>query len=387
MLKAVRKVVILGAGFAGLTLAEGLDSLAGEKKLDVRLIEAAPRFQMGLAAQWALASRRSPEGGARGYKSLRMRHVRFVNEAAHRIDLAGRAVETASGSHPFDDLVVATGAQLRPELVPGLAEAAYNLCDMPSVMAFKEALEKIRSGTVTILVAGVPFKCPAAPYEYALLADEILAERGVRSRCSIVLATPEPQPMPSAGKAVGDHLRGLLESRQVSCRFGHTVKEVRRPTNSVAFQDGSSVEYSVLAAMPPHSAPKVVRDSGLCDESGFVPADLRTLRTQTSGVFAVGDVASLKLPDGRPHPKAGAFAEAQAAAVAQTIRAMVEGTEPGTYSGRAACFIDMGRGEAAAAEMDLLAEGGPKFQMGSPSKAGLAGKAAFEAERLARWFT
>jgi sulfide:quinone oxidoreductase len=382
----MRKVVVLGAGFAGLTLAERLDSLAGEKKVEVSLIEGAPRFQMGLAAQGALASRRGPDGGAREYKSLRMRHVRFIHERAESIDVEGRSVRTALGSHAFDDLVVATGAELAPELVPGLAETAHNLCDMASVLRFKEDLEKIRSGTVTILVAGVPFKCPPAPYEYALLADEILEERGVRNRCSLVVATPEPQPMPSAGKAVGDTVRALLESRQITCRFNHKVKEIRRASKSVAFEDGSYVEYSVLAAMPPHRAPKVVREAGLCDASGFVPVDLKTLRTATPGIFAVGDVASLKLPEGRPHPKAGVFAEAQAAAVAETIRSEVEGGGPGVYGARGACFFDVGHGQAAAADLDLLAEGGPRAHMGAPSKEGLEAKAAFEAERLARWF-
>jgi len=383
----MRRVVILGAGFAGLTLAEALDPLAGQRKVDVTLVEGARRFQMGLAAQWALASRRGADGGAREYKSMRMRNIRFVNESAQAIDTGGRSVRTASGKHAYDDLVVATGAELAPELVPGLAETAHNLCDMASVLRFKEDLEKIRSGTVTILITRLPFKCPPAPYEYALLADEVLSERGVRNRCSIVVATPEPQPMPVAGKAVGDAVRGLLESRQISCRFNHKVKEVRRGSNSVAFEDGSYVEYSVLAAMPPHRAPKVVRDAGLCDGSGFVPVDLATLRTATPGVFAVGDVASLKLPDGRPHPKAGVFAEAQAAAVAQTIRSEVEGGGAGAYPARGACFVDVGRGQAAPAEMDLLAQGGPLAQIGAPSKEGLDAKAAFEAERLSRWFS
>jgi sulfide:quinone oxidoreductase len=379
-------IVILGAGFAGLTLASELDGLAASGRADVTLIEGAPHFQMGLSAQWALAGRRSPDEGRRPYELLRARNVRQVREPANAINTAARVVKTGRGEYPYDTLVIATGAGPSPQSVPGLLGAAHDLCNVGEVMRMKEELEHIRSGTVTILVAAVPFKCPPAPYEYALLADEILTERGVRERCPVVVATPEPQPMPVAGKAVGEAVVALLEARRIVCRFQHKVKEVRPEVKSIVFDNGSTLEYSVLAAMPPLRAPEVVRAAGLVDGSGFVPVDLNTMETKTPGVFAVGDVAALTLPDGRTHPKAGVFAEAQALVVAAAIHAKLAGGAPAAYRGRGACFVDVGHGEAAPAEIDLLGPGGPKATIGKPSKDGLAAKRAFEAERLARWF-
>ncbi len=382
----MRRVVVLGAGFAGLTLATELEGVAREGRAKVTLIEGAASFQMGLSAQFALASRRGPAEGRRPYSALAARHVHFINEHARAIDTAAKVVRTDRGDEPYDFLIVATGAEAAPEIVPGLAETAHNLCDVDSVMKMKEDLERIRSGTVVMLIAAVPFKCPPAPYEYALLADEILAERGVRSRCSLVVATPEPQPMPVAGKQAGDAVKAFLDARGITCRFQQKVREVDAVAHTIHFEGGATLEFTILGAMPPHRAPKAVRDAGLCDASGFVPVDLATMATAVEGVFAVGDVAALKLPDGRLHPKAGVFAEGQARAVASGLRAELDGTAAEPYTGRGACFVDVGHGQAAPAEMDLLGPGGPKAMIGSPSKEGLDAKRAFEAERLARWF-
>lgn len=382
----MQQIVVLGAGFAGLTLATELDGLAEAGRAGVTLIDGASHFQMGLAAQWAFAGRRPPEDGQRRYSSLRAKHVRFVSEKAHTIDRAARVVRTRGGQYPYDFLVLATGAELAPELVPGLKETAHDLCDVGGAMALKAQLEAMKTGTAVVLIAAVPFKCPPAPYEYALLVEELLERRGVRTKWKVVVATPEPQPMPTAGKDVGDAIRAMLEGHGIECLFQHKAKSVDAALRSIAFEGGGSLKFDVLGAMAPHRAPKVVREAGLADASGFVPVDLKTMRASEPGVFAVGDVAGLKLAEGKPHPKAGVFAEAQAAAVAATIRSEIEGGPHGEYLGRGVCFVDVGRGEAAPAEIDLLAHGGPRAKIGAPSKEGLDAKRAFEAERLARWF-
>ena len=154
----------------------------------------------------------------------------------------------------------------------------------------------------------------------------------------------------------------------------------------VSYEGSPEIPYDVFAAMSPHRAPKVVRDAGLADASGFVPVDLHTMRTAVNGVYAVGDVASLKLPTGQPHPKAGVFAEQHGIAAARAIAAELVGGEAPSYTGDGFCYVDTGKEEAAPAEMHLLAEGGPRAILHAPSAAGLAGKREFERERLMRWF-
>jgi sulfide:quinone oxidoreductase len=67
-----------------------------------------------------------------------------------------------------------------------------------------------------------------------------------------------------------------------------------------------------------------VRSSALLGVSGFVHADARTLQTDHDSV-AIGDVASVRLPNGKALPKAGVFAHAEGKVVAERIAARVEG--------------------------------------------------------------
>lgn len=384
--ETVRRIVILGAGFGGLTLAAELDPLASAGKAEITLIERNPTFSMGFSMQWVLVGRRRPEDGQRHYTSFQARYIKLIQEEAIEINTTGKTVSTKSRKILYDDLVIATGAELAPSLVPGLAEGAYNLCDMESVVKMKSALETIQKGTIIVAVASVPFKCPPAPYEYALLIDDMFRQRGIRQGVRIVVTTPEPQPMPVAGKVVGEQVKAMLASRGIEYLTQHKPKAVDPSKHVVTYENGATLLYDVLAAMPPHRAPKIVRDAGLADASGFVPVDLWTFKTNAPYVYAVGDVAALKLPNGNPHPKAGVFAEAQASTLAKNLASQISGGQPVKYPGTGACYVDVGQGQAAAAEANLLAPEGPRVVLTPPSKEALEAKAQFERERLNKWF-
>jgi sulfide:quinone oxidoreductase len=222
------------------------------------------------------------------------------------------------------------------------------------------------------------------PYEYSMLIDDILRKRGVRKDVRLIVTTPEPQPMPVAGKAIGDQVKAMLADRGIEYLPNHKPKTIDK--KKITYENGFELEYDVLGTVPPHRAPRVVRDAGLTDASGFVPVDLYSFRASVPDVYAIGDVASLKLPDGRPHPKAGFLAEAQAIALANAIKAEIYGGISPKYEGRGACFVDTGNEEAAAAEMTLITPEGPQVLLKTPSKEGLEGKRGFERERFLRWF-
>ena len=379
-------IVILGGGFGGLTVATELEPLAASGKVRVTLVERNTHFRMGFNKQWVLDGRRRPGEGSRPYTSLRARHVAFLHDEVAAIDTASKTLHCKSRRLEYDTLVIALGAELAPELVPGLSEGAYDLFDDAAIPTLKAAVEGMTEGTLVVAIASVPFKCPPAPYEYALLLDDILHRRKVRGAIRIVLTTPEPQPMPAAGKVVGEQVETLLRERKIEFLPQHKPKAVNPATRIVAYENGATVPYSILASVPPHRAPKVVRDAGLTDASGFVPVELGPFRAPSPDVYAIGDVAAVKLPGGGPHPKAGVFAEQQALALAEALPARVAGGKPPTYTGVGTCYVETGRGMAAPTEIRLLESGGPRARMEAPSVAGLVAKGEFERERFVRWF-
>lgn len=382
-----KRVVILGAGFGGLTVATELDPLASTRKVFITLIDRKSDFQMGFAPQWVLAGRRKAEDGKRSFQMVAARRTHFMQAEVVSIDPVLKTVNTKSSQVGYDYLVIALGAEMVPELLPGLQGAGHDLHDMESVVQFKAALEKVEKGTVAIAISSTPFKCPPSPYEYALIVDEVLRKRGMRPKVRVVLTTPEPQPIPLAGKAVGDAIKGMLAERAIDYRTGHKPTAIDAKTRRITYENGASLAYELLGAVYPQRAPKFARDANLTDASGFIPADLNTFETSLPGVYAIGDCAALKLPDGRPHPKAGVFSEAQGLVLAKQLGALaLGGGELARYTGMGVCYVDTGRDVAAVSEANLLAPGGPIFALTPPTKEGLTRKKQFETERLKRWF-
>ncbi len=94
--------------------------------------------------------------------------------------------------------------------------------------------------------------------------------------------------------------------------------------------------YDLFLGVPVHRAPAVVAESGMSVD-GWIPVDPLTLETSYPGVYAVGDVTSVGTP------KAGVFAEGQAAVVADAIIARAAGRAPSaTYDGRGICYLEFG---------------------------------------------
>ena len=110
------------------------------------LVDKRPDFLMGLRKLWALVGLGTLEGGSRARATLKGEGIRFVEEEIHAIDPEGRAAQTDSGRIAADRLVVALGAEPRPDLVPGLVEHGHNVWDPGGVAGRDEDEEAATEG-------------------------------------------------------------------------------------------------------------------------------------------------------------------------------------------------------------------------------------------------
>ena len=114
---------------------------------------------------------------------------------------------------------------------------------------------------------------------------------------------------------------------------------------------------------------------------GWIPVDPYTLETSFADVYAVGDVTSVGTP------KAGVFAEGQAAVVADAIIARHRGeADTDTYDGHGICYIEFGDGEVGGVDVHFLPGRPPVGELAGPSLDLAADKAEFGATRIRRWF-
>jgi sulfide:quinone oxidoreductase len=379
--------VILGGGFGGLATAHGLlPAIAAGHT--VTLIDRRDRFLMGLAKLWILVGERTPEEGSRELARLVQKGIRFLKSEVASIDVKGTTVRTNSGEIRYDELVIALGAETAPEAVAGLPAEA-NLYDASRVPALRDALARLERGKVAITVCGAPYKCPPAPFEAAMLIDALLKRHGVRDRITIEVTIPDAHPMPVAGPHAGVKVRELLASRGIELRSEAKVASVNAAAHEITFGNGEILRYDLLLAIPPHRAPRVVREAALVDATGWIPVDTASLATTHAHVHAIGDVAAVKLPTGGMLPKAGIMAERQGEIVAANLLAAhgIAGKGAASaFDGRGYCFFEIGEHRAMRVEGEFFNEPPARTRFTEASPEGFDAKESFEAERLARWF-
>jgi sulfide:quinone oxidoreductase len=375
---AEMRIVILGAGFAGLELAALLSEEFGENA-GVVLIDKSESFVFGFSKLDVMFGRATPEHVVHRYAGLGMPGVRFVQSAVRSLDPAARRVVTDGAVFEADILVVALGADLDPAATPGLAEGGHEFYTVAGAFALRGVLERFAGGRVVVGVTSTPFKCPPAPSETALLVHDFLQARGLSGASQVSLVMPLGVPIPPSPRASQVLLAAFAE-RGIGWHPGQLVRALDAGRKVALLSDGAEMPYDLFLGVPVHRAPAVVAESGMTVD-GWVPVDPRTLQTRYPGVYAVGDVASAGTP------KAGVFAEGQATVVAAQISAQKRGTAtPAGYDGRGICYLEVGRDMVAKVDVTFVSGQSPLGDLEGPSAALAADKAAFGSERTRRWF-
>lgn len=381
-----KKIIVLGGGVGGLVAAVTL-----RKKLPKRhrviLVEreAGHLFQPSLL--WLITGERRPEQFSRPLDRLKKKGIEVVRGEVEQIEPEEKRVRVNGETIAADYLVISLGAELAPETIPGLAEAGHNFYTLAGAEALRDALKRLNTGKLVVMTAAPAYRCPAAPYEAAMLLDHDCRKRKVRGRVQIDLYAAEPGPMGVAGPEVSAAVRAMVEAKDITYHPEHQVTAVDAQARRIAFENGAEAEFDLLAVVPPHRAPQVVREAGLVGESGWVPVDRHTLETRFPGVFAIGDVTGIPLKLGKPLPKAGVFAHGEAQVVAHNIACAIKGRgEPARFEGFGECFIETGGGKAGFGRGNFYAEPTPQIALRKVSRRWHWGKILFEKYWLWRWF-
>jgi sulfide:quinone oxidoreductase len=370
-------ILVLGGGVGGLTVASELARLVGSKH-KITLVDRRAEFHECVNSLWAITQEVTDYNAicADVSATLGKQGVDFVKAEVRRIDPAAKTVETDSETIRADYLVIALGAKLAPELVPGLPEAGYNIYEWEDALIFGHALLEMDKGSVGVLIARTPFKCPAAPYEAAFLIDEVLRKEGVREKVELGVYTPEWQPMLTAGDEVGSMLVGEMSRRGIAYNTERMVLKVNTQKKEILFEVDEA-EYDLLAVVPPHVAPDPVRACGLTDSTGWVPVHPNTLETRHKGVYAIGDLASIRLHNGLFLPMAGVFAISEGVTVARNIASQLEEGSRVEFDGEGFCYIELGGGLAAKGQGNFYARPAPKITLQPPTRENWLAKREF----------
>ncbi len=385
MIVAGKTVLILGGGNGGLVAANRIRRLLSQEHRVV-LVDRSPLYSFAPSYLWVMLGRRTGPRISRDLTVLTKKGIEVVIGEVQAIDAANKRVTVKDNRIEYDYLVIALGAQYSVDEVPGLGRT-WTFYHLEGAEGLAEHLPKFEGGRLAIVVPSLPYKCPPAPYEAALLLDDYFRKRRIRDGVDITLYTPEQLPLQITGERIGKELIDILTRHGIKFRPNMKLKSIDHTARALDFGNNDRQPYDMVIATPVHRVPDVLVQSALAQAGGWVQVDRETLALEgPEDVFAIGDCAAVPIAGGATLPKAGVFAHGEAEVVARNIAAEINGSEAlWAFGGAGSCFLEAGGGKAAYVSGNFFAD--PlDINMRRPGRFGHWQKLGLERLWLWRWF-
>ncbi len=351
------RVVVLGGGFGGLESAFYLGWRLGDRAR-ITLVSDQDYFlykpntiyiPFGLDPQKLHIDLAQP---------TKRRGIEFLRGTVQEIDPAAREVRLDERRLAYDFLVVATGAAMRPDEIPGLAENARSVWTEDDMLKLREAYTKLVDeagpGERKRVLFLIPpnNKCSGPLYEMVMMLETWLRRKKVRDHVDITWTTFEKGYIQVFGPRLNEVISEEFRHRGIEGRTEHVVSEVQ--PDAVAYGNGERLPYDLLVSFPPYVAG--TRYPSLpADERGFVQTVFETRQVvDHPEIYAVGDSGDF--------PVKQAFeAFLQADAAAEHLATQVLGTSGAPpFEPTSMCILEM-LDKATFAQVPLRLTGRPEL--------------------------
>ena len=342
----MQTLLILGGGTAGTMIANKLSSRLARSDWRVIVVDKDDIHDYQPGYLFIPFGINTPEQVRRSMHTFLAEGVELVMGEVDVVEPDAKLVRLEGGREiGYDYLVIATGTTPRPDQTPGMLgdewhKSVNEFYTFEGALALRDALRRFEGGRLVMHITELPIKCPVAPLEFVMLADDYLRERGLRERTEIVYVPPLDGAFtkPVASRELGHH----LEQRHIQVEPDFMIESVDQERKVIVSYDEREVAYDLLVTVPLNMGADFVARSGLGDELNYVPVDKHTMRSTAYGtIFALGDAGNL------PTSKAGSVAHFSVEIFVENFLQLVAG-KPMTHSfdGHANCFVESGGGKA-----------------------------------------
>ncbi|TAL04053.1 MAG: NAD(P)/FAD-dependent oxidoreductase [Rhodospirillaceae bacterium] len=370
------KILIVGGGAAGITVAAELRRHDHADALDIAIVEPAdvhyyqPALTLVGAGAYDLAKT------CRAERSLIPAGVAWIKDAATAFAPDSNTVSLSSGrTVTYDYLVVCPGLTLNWDAIKGLRDSigANGVCSnySPDTAEYTwETLKNAKRGAKILCTQPpMPFKCPGAPQKIAYLAADYLKRGGIRDACEVRFLTHAP-----AIFGVPFYARELVKiaaNHGIVVQYQHNLIEVDGPGRTATFEivggdrQGSRITlpFDMLHVTPPQAPPAALKQSPLVNAAGFTDVHANSLQhVKYKNVFGLGDAA------GTANSKTAAAVRKQAPVVVRNLLHLMGGSAiEEAYDGYASCPLTTAYGKVLMAEFIYGGKPTPTFPL-DPAK-------------------
>lgn len=347
-LAASSRILILGAGFAGIYAARRLDRTLRGTGAHVLLADRG-NATLFTPLLWTVADGRTAASDV----MVPIRNFQGAFSVLHadveEIDIAGRTVRTSAGSYPYDTLIVALGSVTTLPPVPGIHEHALLFRYPVDAIRLRnrviEAVETARhtsdaaerAALLTFAVVGggdtgVELAATIHDYIQAALFDRYPELRQERVRVVVVERADRLTPMERPDMSA--RARRILEESGIEVRVGTTVEGIS--ADGVKTSGGQIPSRTVFWAAG-ISAPPVVKALPVEHaHNGAVVVDTTLRVPGHPEIIVIGDSAWIYDADGKAVPPTAQAAMREGIYAGKTIGAALRGgpVRPFRYTSR-----------------------------------------------------
>ena len=320
------RLVVVGGGFAGATLARSVKRLSPE--ITVVLIEARERYVSCPMSNLVIAGRRSLAAQTFDYRGLEAAGVEVVRGMAVDVDATKQCVRLQGGvTIDYDRLVLAPGVMLNFDQLSGMSEQGAE--KMPHAWQAGAQTTLLRrqieampdDGLVVISVPAAPYRCPPGPYERASLITSYLKQNKPKAQILILDSNERfsKQALFQQGwkRLYGDRIRWQSASND-----GRVIRV--EPDAMRLHTDFATHTPDVANIIPPQQAGLIAHRAGVADASGWCPVNSLSFESRLQpNIHVIGDAAIAA-----PMPKSAFAANAQAKVCAIALVRFFRGMQP-----------------------------------------------------------
>ena len=190
MIHEGKTVLVLGGGVGGLVTANELRKQLQEPHRVV-VIERSTTHLFYPSLLWLMIGQRKPQAISRQLDTLTQKGIEVVLGEITTLAPETRTIKVDGQQLTGDYLVVSLGAELAPEMVPGLSQAGYNLYTLEGMQNLYQAASEFKAGKLALVVASIPYKCPHRVrhvMQCVRTCDQIKGFQSVWKMCSFASA-------------------------------------------------------------------------------------------------------------------------------------------------------------------------------------------------------
>ncbi len=302
----MKKIVIIGGGFAGLRVLYRLRKVLGTT-VDITLVDRSEfSIEKPSLPEVAFAGKELSKVRIPLKQTVERKWSKFVMGSVMKIDPTSKVIITDGDARiSYDILVIATGAVKDYDSITGFRDYGFSICDDFQAERLAKRLESFEGGKIVIGSARTEWDqdstsikldapCEGPIGEVMFMMDTYLKERGIREKSTITVFTPGSVFFDDVGESIHAELAPFMNEHRISVLTNKILTRIDE--HAVNFNDGTDLESDLSIIIPPYRGPELITLSSLGDSRGFIKTNDEMRHRVYRDIFVVGDVNADSMP-------------------------------------------------------------------------------------------